>query len=247
MPFTLAHPSIVLPFKSRYFDLTGLILGSMAPDMIYFVLFSPSSNVGHTLWGSILFNLPMCFLLNYLFYKYILDVFIYTLPNFISSRYMYMTKNKNILSNKNYIIKFTYSCLIGMSTHVFWDAFTHKYGYFVMNIDFLRNNIILFNLNIPVYKIMQHGSTAIGFVIIGIYLWINRDKVGRVYHININKKKICMTIVLVTLALTVFFIITIMKIKGYIGLGSLVITPINSLFLSYLIIGFVLYMNDRMV
>lgn len=119
MPFTLAHPSIVLPFKSRYFDLTGLILGSMAPDMIYFVLFSPSSNVGHTLWGSILFNLPMCFLLNYLFYKYILDVFIYTLPNFISSRYMYMTKNKNILSNKNDIIKFTYSCLIGMSTHVF--------------------------------------------------------------------------------------------------------------------------------
>lgn len=94
---------------------------------------------------------------------------------------------------------------------------------------------------------MQHGSTAIGFVIIGIYLWINRDKVGRVYHININKKKICMTIVLVTLAFTVFSIITIIKIKGYIGLGSLVITPINSLFLSYLIIGFVLYMNDRMV
>ncbi|WP_265588881.1 DUF4184 family protein [Terrisporobacter petrolearius] len=54
--------------RSKYFNFSGLILGSMAPNLIYFVLFSPSSNLGHTFWGFLLFNLPMCFLLNYLFY-----------------------------------------------------------------------------------------------------------------------------------------------------------------------------------
>ncbi|WP_419727658.1 DUF4184 family protein [Terrisporobacter petrolearius] len=68
----------------------------MAPDLIYFVLFSPSSNLGHRFWGFLLFNLPMCFLLNYLIYKYIQELFICTLPNFISKKYMYIIKNKSI-------------------------------------------------------------------------------------------------------------------------------------------------------
>lgn len=240
MPFTLAHPSIVLPFKSRYLNMT-LILGSMAPDIIYFVLFSPSSTLGHSFWGSILFNLPICFLLNYLFYKYIQDVFIYTLPNFISSRYMYLSKNKNIIPNKIDTIIFTYSCLIGMGTHVFWDAFTHKEGYFVKNIGLLRDNIILFDMNIPVYKMMQHGSTLIGFLIIGVYIWMNRDRIKRPYYLSINKKKTFMSIVGLALVLAIFFMVVLLKLKGYIALGSIVITTINSLFLSYLIVGKVLY------
>lgn len=129
MPFTFAHPAAILPFRSRIFNLSGLILGSMAPDIIYFVLFSPSSNLGHTFWGALFFNLPMCFILNYLFYKYIQEIFIYTLPGFISVRYMYMIDSKNILSNKTETIRFSYSCFMGMGTHILWDAFTHKTGF----------------------------------------------------------------------------------------------------------------------
>ena len=92
MAFTLAHPSAVIFSKSKKFNLGGLILGSMAPDFIYFLLFSPSSNIGHTPFGFVFLNLPLCFLLNFLFYKYIQDFFIMTLPNFISKKYLYRTK-----------------------------------------------------------------------------------------------------------------------------------------------------------
>lgn len=36
MPFTFAHPSVVIFSKSKKINLGGLILGSMAPDFIYF-------------------------------------------------------------------------------------------------------------------------------------------------------------------------------------------------------------------
>lgn len=94
MPFTFAHASAVLSFRNKYFNFIGLILGSMAPDFIYFILFNPSSNIGHTYLGFVLFNLPMCFLFNFLFYKYIQEVFIVSMPRFISDRYMYTIKYK---------------------------------------------------------------------------------------------------------------------------------------------------------
>lgn len=53
MPFTLTHPALVVFNKNKNFNLLGLILGSMAPDFIYFILFNPSSNLGHTLNGFI--------------------------------------------------------------------------------------------------------------------------------------------------------------------------------------------------
>jgi hypothetical protein len=40
MPFTFAHPAIVLPLKhlpKRWYSLTGLIIGSMTPDFEYFI------------------------------------------------------------------------------------------------------------------------------------------------------------------------------------------------------------------
>lgn len=241
MPFTFAHPSVVLPLNSKYFNLSGLILGSIAPDIIYFVLFSPSSNLGHTFLGFILFNLPMCFILNYLFYKYIQELFILTLPNFISSRYLYMIKNKNILSNKADILKFLYSCLIGMSTHVLWDAFTHKTGFFVQYISLLKNSIILFNINIPFYKILQHSSTIIGFLIIFIYVYKNRDTINKTYYIKINKRKIYLSIISITAISMILFISIFFRKNGFIGIGRIIITFINSIFLSYLIIGVMFY------
>ncbi len=37
MPFTLAHPAAVVFLKNKKFNFTALILGSMAPDFIYFL------------------------------------------------------------------------------------------------------------------------------------------------------------------------------------------------------------------
>ena len=51
MPFTFAHPAIVLPFykKPKFFSMTTLIIGSMSPDFEYFLRVKIKSDMSHTL------------------------------------------------------------------------------------------------------------------------------------------------------------------------------------------------------
>ncbi|WP_460277277.1 DUF4184 family protein [Clostridium sp. CTA-5] len=78
--------------KNKYLNLSGLILGSMAPDFIYFILFNPSSNFGHTILGTVILNIPLCFLLNFIYYKYIKDAFILNLLSCISKNYSFFNR-----------------------------------------------------------------------------------------------------------------------------------------------------------
>lgn len=75
MPFTLAHPAAVLPLARSRLHFPALMLGSMAPDFIYFLYGRPVNGYGHTLVGCVLLNLPLVVLL-YAIYRYaVADVF----------------------------------------------------------------------------------------------------------------------------------------------------------------------------
>lgn len=62
-----------------------------------------------------------------------------------------------------------------MLTHVVWDAFTHKTGYFVMEIPLLQRELH----SILVYKYMQHGCTCVGFLLLLYVLWKYKDETGK--------------------------------------------------------------------
>lgn len=87
MPFTFAHPAIVLPLKkkiNKYFGLTALVLGSMSPDFEYFLNLKITSEVGHTLKGFLTYNLPLVFLFALVFHLVMKPVLYLHLPKFIS-------------------------------------------------------------------------------------------------------------------------------------------------------------------
>jgi hypothetical protein len=68
MPFTPAHPAIVLPLiRSRYFSATGLIIGSLSPDFEYFFKMSVDSIYSHSKVGLFYFDLPVTIVLALLF------------------------------------------------------------------------------------------------------------------------------------------------------------------------------------
>lgn len=229
MPFTLAHPAAVIFSKNKNFNLLGLILGSMAPDFIYFLLFNPSSNLGHTLLGFLILNLPICFLLNYLILNFIKNPFIINLPGKMCNYYTYLINYSfNFKSIKN-IFVFTYSCIAGMLTHVLWDAFTHKTGYFVVNFNLLKNYINLFDYQVPIFKVLQHGSTLLGFIVILAYLYSIRMYSNK--RINSNKFRYHLTAISIQI-LTI--LLSYLIFKNF-GIGRFVVTFINGLFLGYLI------------
>lgn len=228
MPFTLAHPAVVIFSKNKNFNLLGLILGSMAPDFIYFLLFNPSSNLGHTILGFVILNLPICFLLNYLILKFIKNPFIINLPSKICNYYTYLINyDFNFKSTKD-IFVFTYSCIVGMLTHIIWDAFTHKTGYFVVKINLLKESIHILGYQVPFFKLLQHGSTLLGFFVILYYFYTIRRYSNK--YIRSNKFQYHLTAISIQILI---IILSYLIFKNF-GIGRFVVTFINGLFLGYL-------------
>lgn len=192
MPFTFAHPAIVIPLKrnkTERFDVTALVLGSMAPDFEYFIRFKAHGVWGHTFIGFIFLNLPLV-LVSALLWNYVIKKsFIYSLPKRMQPYFtLFLYKRWEIRSIKAFV-NFVISAIIGMFSHVLWDSFTHADSFFVNRIPFLSECIDIFGMKIAIYKILQHGSTLIGFGIIFIYLYLmSRNKKGSIPKVCVIKK-----------------------------------------------------------
>ncbi|WP_168198225.1 DUF4184 family protein [Crassaminicella thermophila] len=246
MPFTFSHPSITIPIKKKlgkYADFTALIIGSMAPDFEYFLRFKPVGFIGHTVLGFLYFNLPLCFIIAYIYHYIVKDLFILCLPKPLDSWYEYLmqSRSKWELKDIKRIIIFIYSAFIGMFSHVFWDAFTHKSGYFVNGLSLLTDNFVIRNYKVPIYKLMQHGSTMIGFIIILFYLYLIRDKKAlRKNRFSYKLKFIYYICFLSSGIIMLFYRFHNIEILKYNYLGIYLVTFINGCAIGMVIVSIIL-------
>lgn len=234
MPFTFAHPAIVVPFgakKTKYLDFTALVIGTMAPDFEYFIYFKPRQIIGHTLLGQLSFNLPIAFIIAYIYHYILKESIITNLPKSYCNRYYYLTQSEWKINSVFKFIVFCYSMLIGAFTHIAWDSFTHKTGFFVDKLKLLSDYINLLGYEIPIYKILQHGSTLLGFVVIAIYLLMiqnkNMDIKNHVEISKINKVRFWVGTFLISIVIIPLMII---KLDNFI-LGGVIVTTINGAFI----------------
>jgi hypothetical protein len=52
--------------------------------------------------------------------------------------------------------------VLGSSSHVVWDAHTHITGWGVLDSPLLMNSVHILDYHLPVYKLIQHGSSVLG-------------------------------------------------------------------------------------
>ncbi|AWZ47525.1 DUF4184 domain-containing protein [Clostridiaceae bacterium 14S0207] len=234
MPFTFSHIAAVLPIKekfNKYFNFTGLVLGSLAPDFQYFLNFKPMGNLGHTLVGFIVLNLPLCFLVAFLFHKIIKKCFILHMPTPFDRWYIHYAYTPWSLNSIKEIFIFIYSTLLGMLTHIVWDSFTHSTGKFVLLFPQLRYNIFILNYAIPIYKLLQHGSTLIGTFLLVIYMYKKRNLKRTPKFISLKNKLNYYIIIILNILLFIFIGFFTRHITVHSkSIGSLIITFLNGLF-----------------
>ena len=169
MPFTFSHPAIVLPaayLPKKYYSLSALIMGSMAPDFEYFIRMKGFSRYGHTWTGLFWFDVPLSIVLLFIFHNLVRNTLIENLPfsfNVRLSAFQNFNWNKYFQEN---IATVFISLVIGIASHLVWDDFTHTGGYFVMAIPFLSGSVNLFNDSISIADILQYGCSIIGGLII---------------------------------------------------------------------------------
>ena len=173
MPFMLVHPAAVLPFYrrlGRYGVLSALIIGSMMPDMHYFLPLAVSRDATHSVGGLLWFCWPVGIALYLLYHVLLKHPLALLLPPAIASR-IGPCLNPGRLPDATWSAV-SLSLLIGATTHIAWDAFTHRHAPMVVALPALHS--VWFTLgNYPVvgYEVLQQVSNVLGFAVLGGWLW----------------------------------------------------------------------------
>lgn len=170
MPFTfLSHQAAVLPLKiarPAWFCGVALAIGSMAPDLEYFIWLRPYRSISHTLKGQVLFCLPVTLLLVWL----VTRVLARPLGKYLPDVGPFHLRDFGVLAEEAkssaYWRKAVPSAFIGSFSHIVWDGFTHQHGWFARKLPILQiplwghGDTALF-----VSSVLQHLSTVGGAVL----------------------------------------------------------------------------------
>lgn len=169
MPFTFSHPAAVLPInytKKGWYSLTGLIMGSIAPDFEYFIRMDDKKVYTHTWTGIFLYDIILALLLSFIFHLVVRNAFINNTPILLQKRLLtYTTFNWINFFKKKWLVVI-FSIIIGSVSHLLWDGFTHQERLFVHWISFLREDISYAGKTIPVYSFLQLASSALGAMVV---------------------------------------------------------------------------------
>jgi hypothetical protein len=155
LPFTLAHPAAVLPLPllmGPYAVFSALVIGSLAPDLPYFLGDPLKRKTTHTLASVIWFSLPIGWAVYLLFEHVMRRAIVFVLPKPFRER----IRGAPQVGAPGPV---TVSLLVGALTHLAWDALTHELG---------------------AYALLQVASTLGGLgVIAGVTLRWLRESEGR--------------------------------------------------------------------
>lgn len=168
MPFTLSHVVAVLPFYRKFknhFSISGLMMGSMAPDFEFFIRNTLYGIWGHTLLGMFWFDIPISILLCYVFHRWVRNTLITYGPKFIWNKF----NNLIYFDWTNYLkknfLKVIISIFFGILTHFVWDNLTHEPNYvFPFHFSILSTPLIFFGIKLPIYFLLQILSSIFGLV-----------------------------------------------------------------------------------
>jgi hypothetical protein len=128
MPFTLAHPAVVLPFGrllARWRVLSAAVIGSMAPDFGWFMPWRPARFETHSADALVTFCLPMGLAAYWLFQRVIRRPVLELLPSGAYKRWQGSSEPADHKSLKQWLLA-ACGVLAGAITHLIWDAFTHE-------------------------------------------------------------------------------------------------------------------------
>ena len=178
MPFTLSHPAAALPFRSVLGSLgsaSALVAGSMVPDLPYFVPLGIDGPESHSAAGILWFDLPAGIAL-WVIYAVLVRAFVLDLLPLGVLRRLDHPEGRPILAARR-LVAVAVSVVVGATTHVVWDAFTHASGAGVDLFPSLGTPVRVLDGYAPeTYTLLQLGSSLGGLVVLGIWAvrWYRR-------------------------------------------------------------------------
>lgn len=204
MPFTLAHPALVIPvryFPRKWISTTALITGSIIPDAESYLRMYAEKELTHSWPGFSAFGLPFSILLCFVFHNVVRNTLIDNLPGLLYRKFSsFKTFNWNQRFRHHWPI-IIISLIIGAASHFLWDSFSEFDGWLHKQIPFLKGNIMIGERELEIAYLIQYISTLVGLFVIGLFvLLLPSSKAPRTKRISI---KFWLTIIVVATAILI--------------------------------------------
>jgi hypothetical protein len=184
MAFTIAHMAAALPFRRcRWLCLEALFIGTMMPDLPYYVNVSGKvAKLSHQWSGLISYCLPWGLLVfalwNWLFKPAVTGLSsLYSISRWDNSttnhRAPYLFKPWLTIKVR-WWSKVTLGLLIGASTHLLWDSITHPSGFIAQQVGWLQYPLSVGNLgeDIKMARLLQYLSSLVGLLLLARFAWL---------------------------------------------------------------------------
>jgi hypothetical protein len=163
VPFTPAHVAAVLPLarkdRPRWAVPSALVVGSMVPDVLYFVPIRSDRSFSHSLTGLVTLDLALGLLFVGLWRAVAAPVVRDLSPGPVRSRVPVPPA-----ATAREALWAVPCVVLGGLTHLVWDSFTHANGWMVQRISLLTEE-----LGLPLYQLAQYGSGLLGCAVVLAY------------------------------------------------------------------------------
>jgi hypothetical protein len=215
MPLTISHPAAAVPLTRLGLVLSALVIGSMTPDLPYFIPLLPSySGLSHSMIGLFVYCVPLGLLALGIFHFLIKYPALSLLPSSHQDRLYELARDFSFWPLRRFLLIIV-SILVGAFTHILWDSFTHPQSW--MTEQSITLKLPVFGLrSVPMYDFLQYGSTLFGGVLL-FYWYVKWYKSAKSSSIPPN---------LTNTTSTKFIILTVMC---FIALGTALFSGIASI------------------
>lgn len=180
MPCTFSHPLAVAPLRRgcpERLNFAALVIGSMSPDLGYYIRQFPVARFAHTALGTLTVCLPTRFIVLGLFYL-LRGPLCFVLPQPHRAALTPLVLRRPSFSLRRFFFA-ALSILLGAWTHTVWDSFTHDGGWVVERLAILRAAVIhVGTSSLPVSYFLQQASTfGAGALLAVVYFrWLRRQE-----------------------------------------------------------------------
>jgi len=175
MPFTPSHIAAAMPFVRTPLPIAPLVIGTMAPDVPYFVPLRVPRDLTHSLAGVPTIDLALTAVLVLLWYVALRAPIVDLLPAALRERIPPPGPLGRRGPLRGWLVAAGWgilAALVGILSHLAWDSFTHQDSPVVLAVPLLHAQLG----PLQVSSWLQHASTVGGLVAIALWVraWMRR-------------------------------------------------------------------------
>ena len=196
MAFTIAHMAAALPFyrSRKWLNFEALLVGSMLPDLPYFMSNNPEvAQQSHQWLGIFTYCLPwglLVFVLWHWLFKAAAVALIQPWPtvpllfsapsNLIDQTVISQHFCSRLRQYGYFWLTVVLGLILGASTHLLWDGITHPDGFIAQHVNWLQHPLEIAVLGfMPVARFLQYVSSIAALVILVVFAWCRLNALAR--------------------------------------------------------------------